>query len=195
MGATVAAAVVPAVAPAVAIVLGGAIGTFDEAERAVGIAGAWPVIIVGTNDAGADWPGRLDHLVSFHTEKIGAWLERRAAAGRNVDCLIWTAEHKGAPEAIRGRLGRVPSVGGSSGLLATTVALRHARVAILCGIPMEAAAAHYHAPGEPWREAGQYRAAWTRLRPQIAPRVRSWAGWTGRTFGMPTKEWIDAACA
>jgi hypothetical protein len=84
--------------------------------------------------------------------------------------------------------------GGSSGMLATFVALKEgASRVILCGIPMSPDMQHYHdvKKGRPWLEAKKYHRHWVGAEQEMADRVRSMSGWTATLLGQPTKEWLE----
>jgi len=61
--------------------------------------------------------------------------------------------------------------------------------AILCGVPLESEAGHFHFPGQ-WAPVTTYRQEWQAVSPLIGDRVRSMGGWTAFEFGQPDKHWI-----
>jgi len=63
--------------------------------------------------------------------------------------------------------------------------------AILCGIPLEREAGHFHFPGQ-WAPVTTYRQEWQAVAPLIGERVRSMGGWTATNFGHPDPTWIAA---
>jgi hypothetical protein len=170
-----------------AVVLGGAEGVWSELEAARHL--FTPDIVIATNHAGIDYDGHVDHWVSFHAELLPMWIDKRAAAGRAPAGRYWTVERRMAP-ATPLELSRVPNWGGSSGLVAVTVAL-HLQCShiVCCGVPLDLNVAHYDDP-KPWREAGNYRRAWMTYRSQMTA-VRSMSGWTRQILGAPTGEWFD----
>ena len=81
--------------------------------------------------------------------------------------------------------------GGSSGLLATRVAVAdlNSPKVVLCGVPQDDRA-HFDRPGK-WRHADSFVESWEAIVPRIRDRVRSMSGWTREVFGAPTREWLE----
>lgn len=150
-----------------------------------------PDFILATNETGRDFPGRIDHWVSMHPEKMAAWVKERRAAGRSEAGTLWYPRHKQPPAGFM--MSKAPSWGGSSGLLAVTVCLK----AILCertvlaGIPLTTEGAHYFDKRR-WVEAHRYRTAWVRYLPELRNRVKSMSGWTRELLGGP-EGWQNAS--
>lgn len=175
-----------------ALVLGGAAGVWEEIERAKSMAEFQ--IVVATNHAGRDYEGEVDHWVSFHPNLFPTWLAARSAAGRPPAKFLWSGIHKGRHVGANQRglaLNYTDSVGGSSGLLATLVALREtaAERIVLCGIPMMPEAEHYDRPGA-WEDAKNYLKAWKDQKAALIGKVRSMSGWTKDLLGEPDAEWM-----
>lgn len=169
-----------------ALVLGGAAGVWEEAAAVRKL--FKPDLIIATNHAGRDYPQRVDHWVSFHVELLPGWIAAREQAGLPPAGQYWSVERRlvaSTPLEVR----RVPNWGGSSGLLAVTVALDLGcgRV-VVCGCPLDMLAGHYDDP-KPWRDAGNYRRAWRARQTQMAA-VRSTSGWTRELLGSPTRGWL-----
>jgi hypothetical protein len=124
--------------------------------------------VFAVNDMGVDL-ARLDHWVTLHPEKLGAWQDARAAWGGSDAYVVW--EYNG------------DDWGGSSGLFAVRIAmdLGFKRV-ILCGVPMDD---RPHVSGKAWPNVGEFRPAWEERRELLAPVVRSMSGWTREQFGLP----------
>jgi hypothetical protein len=174
-----------------AICLGSATCMPDDlqAAAALGIGQGAGWTIIGVNHAARDWSGPLDHWVSFHSELMPKWLAERDAAGRAPAGLLWTAEHRVQPVKIK--MDRAPNWGGSSGLLAVSVALKlGAEKIVLCGIPLDHEQGHYDSPDKRWREAGGYRVGWTKHLDQMRGAVRSMSGWTRELLGAPDGPWL-----
>lgn len=166
----------------IAVVLGGAVGAFDELSRASQIQ---PIrYLVAVNDAACHYPGRLDAFVTLHPEKLPGWLGARRTAGLpEPDAVI---AHTAGPHVTEvvdyqwpGQTGS-----GSSGLFAAKVALeRTALPVVLCGVPMQAERAHFF-NGQPWGDVDQFRAAWEWASKEgHLSRVRSMSGWTADLLG------------
>ena len=88
-------------------------------------------------------------------------------------------------------------VGGSSGLLAVTVALELGKEnqdqlrIVLAGVPMDPAAGNFRAPSVPWAEATVYHPAWEERAEALKKNVRSMSGWTAELLGKPTAAWLQ----
>ncbi len=172
----------------VAIVLGGAVGVWEELSSIMAMLDESPVII-GTNHAGRDFPGYLDHWVSYHVELLPMWIEARERAGLPPAGAYWSVQ-RSRPASTTLEVRRVKNHGGSSGLVAVDVALELGcdRV-VVCGCPLEMAAAHYDNPAS-WRDANNYKKAWRTRQSQMGA-VRSMSGFTREILGAPTKEWLN----
>ncbi len=166
-----------------ALILGGASGVWEEAAEARRL--FTPGLLIATNHAGRDNPEPVDHWVSFHVELFPRWIAERARKGLPPAGQLWTAQRRIATDLdVR----RVANWGGSSGLLAVTVALElGCERIVLCGVPLDASA-HYDSP-ESWREFGNYRKAFITRQTQMTA-VRSMSGWTRQLLGAPTGEWL-----
>ena len=164
----------------------------DLAEAAVlGVSEAEGWVVVAVNHAGRDWPGELPHWASFHCELFPRWIPERQAAGRTPAGELWTGEHRGQPPGLS--LKRAPNWGGSSGLLAVSVALKlRAERVVCCGIPLDHEQGHFDKPEVKWRDATNYRRGWVSHQVEMADRVRSMSGWTAGLLGRPDAEWLAA---
>lgn len=177
-----------------ALVLGGGACVWADIEAALAL-GEF-ALVVACNDIGAAWPGRLDAWVSLHGDKFGLWTERRARrdfepAGRvyghtlprggKLSNVTHTTDFR-----FPGQLAT-----GSSGLFALKVALIDlgADRAVLCGVPMDSAQAHFFSTPD-WRGAKSHRGGWGEALPQIKDRARSMSGWTSELLGKPSEEWL-----
>lgn len=175
-----------------ALVLGGAKSVFED-ELAARDLGFHPDIIVATNHAGRDRPGRVDHWVSFHKELFPLWLKERRAKGEPDPGALWTCSPGPAPEGLDLPLRRAANWRGSSGLLAVTVALDlGASHIVLCGVPLRKEGEHYDKPGM-WRDAGNYRGGWVSNASAMAGKVKSMGGWTAELLGEPGPVWLATA--
>lgn len=170
----------------IAFVLGGSDSCWDDLARAREL--AEPDLIVACNHAGRDYDGIVDHWATMHGELLPGWIKTRRANGLPDARNIWCARHRLCNvDGVR----KIKSHGGSSGMLAVTVAIEQGiSHAILCGIPMNQNGRHYD-DSRKWREASQYLAAWRAYLPIIEGRVKSFGGDTAKMLGMPTREWLD----
>lgn len=128
----------------------------------------------------------MDGWVSYHSTDLASWAAERAARGGNTDFRAFTPSPAGIASEIVSE-----SWDGSSGLFAVRCALFHmgASAAILCGVPLEREAGHFHFPGQ-WAPVTTYRQEWQAVATLIGDRVRSLGGWTAETFGKPDEPWI-----
>lgn len=178
-----------------AIIMGRARGALEEYAAACALCDFDEVLVVGA--MGVLFPGRIDHLVSFHAELFDMWAEQRAAADLSPAGCYWGARYKGrnlGEDTTRCRpLRYAPCLGGSSGFLAMEgVALGALGVnrVVLAGIPMRSEDAHVDS-SEPWDEADNYWSTWEENMPRLLGRVRSMSGRTREALGVPTKGWLD----
>ncbi len=157
--------------------------------RGVTAANGWTVFAV--NRAAVDYPGHVDHFVTYHGEHLAKWLSARHSAGRPPPGDVWCAERR--PAVTWMNVHRAPHWGGSSGLLAVSTAIYLGATSIvLCGIPIDFDQGHYYSPKVPWHDAKSYRKQWEDNKGRLA-NVRSMSGWTSELLGTPTLEWLAAA--
>ena len=107
--------------PTWGLVLGGGEGVWLEVLRLEAMLGArWPGLIVGVNNAGADWPGPLDHLVSCHPEKLhsidpadgtGGWVGIRKERGYSGGYKTW-ARRAPTRASVSGSLSQICTASG-----------------------------------------------------------------------------------
>ena len=174
------------------LIFGRSLSVWEEVDEALSLGAYNAVIAVGR--AGRDFNGDIDHWVSFHPSEMAMWRREREAAGKSPAGQFWTANFRGK---LLGRnsglspLSRVNCNGGSSGMIALTVAFEALRAdkIVLAGIPMTATGGQYDTRGQ-WAEANKYREPWEKLSEDQKERVRSMSGWTQEQFGSPTKEWL-----
>ncbi len=176
------------------LVIGGSNRVWDEVDEAKSITDFDSIVCV--NVSGTVFVGRVDHWVSFHTLLLPKWIERRAQAQLPPALNYWTSDYKGKgrpkTEVAGFPLKQIRCDGGSSGLIATKVALHIGGThVILAGIPMDADRAHFDSEA-PWKEATAYREAWLASLPGLKDRVRSMSGWTAELLGMPSVSWLNA---
>ena len=173
----------------IALVLGGATSLQGDIQRAKKLCD--DPIIIAVNDAGLDYEFKVDHWTSMHPFLLEKLIKERRKRGLREAGKLWAPRHISTPEGFD--FGRVSSWGGSSGLLAVTLAfdLKIDKV-ILCGIPMSPEGAHYFSPKRLWNDASQYKAAWKRNFHLMEGKVKSFSGWTAELLGKPSKEWADA---
>lgn len=174
-----------------ALVFGRAQGVWDEMVAARKLLGRFDLVI-GVGHAVCDYPGHVDHWVSFHTELLYSfWVKTRRERGFTDVANFWTALSNGRVRSTLDGIKTVSVNGGSSGLIAAMVAVGPLAVdrVVLCGIPMQPSP-QYDNP-MPWREAEKHQAAWQAYLPQLAGRVKSMSGWTRELLGAPTREWLN----
>jgi hypothetical protein len=175
-----------------ALIFGRARHVWDEITYARSLGEFGCIIAVGR--AGADYPGFIDHWVSFHAELFEKWTETRRARHFPLSPIMyWTAIASGRVRAAycNGlRVNEIKCEGGSSGLIAVKVArqLGCDRI-VLAGIPMTAEAGHYD-DHDLWAEAEVHRKVWEQQLDELRPLVRSCSGWTQERFGQPTQQWL-----
>lgn len=167
-----------------AAVLGGARGVWAELAELEQLHGRRPDLIVGTNDAGVVYPGRLDAWATLHHERFNEW-KRRRVGNQDYRAFIH-APHPGVTGEV------VPDRwAGSSGLYAAQVAISHlgaARV-VLCGVPLDADRAHFFNSAA-WTDADVFRRGFEAALPVIRETVRSMSGWTRDLLGAPDAQWL-----
>lgn len=175
-----------------ALVIGGARCVWDDIVAARPL-GPYSMTIV-VNDMISHWPGVIDYAVTLHPEKMSGWLIDRAKWG--LGAPMRTASHASdggtgfTPDLIMNhKTHRTMSLGASSGLFATLVAMENKKRAVLCGVPMMAEEAHFFCD-DYWEDVSGFIGEWDRMKTHIAPYVRSMSGWTRGLLGEPTKEWV-----
>ena len=172
-----------------ALCIGGAPSVWSDLEAAKALVGDRAHVVLVTNHAGRFYEGDIDAWVTLHPELFEHWRGDRAVKGLNTDYrALAFASHR-----------RLPGVepykqtwGLSSGLFAAQLALEAMACAgvILCGVPLEVEAGHFHNPG-PWLLADRYRQGAIDAKAAGAP-VRSMAGWTAELFGRPDADWLKS---
>ena len=172
----------------IALILGGAPSVWEDLERAQALTAGRETIIVATNHAGRLYRGHIDGWATLHPEAFAAWRADRAARGLNTDYRAFMPRARGGVDAEVRLLCR----SGSSGMYAAEVAVMAmgAAGAILCGVPIDAAAGHIHDPGD-WEKAPLYRPAFVAAKAEGFP-VRSMSGWTRDLLGEPDAGWLDS---
>lgn len=177
---------------ATCLILGSADCLHDDLARYAG-----PVDgCVACNDAGAEWPGRLDAWVTLHPSH---WVHKGWLAARR---------RNGYPDALELRTNNTADVknlfaangieavqteycfpgqehSGSSGMFAAKVALIDLGFerAVLCGIPMTPTPHFYGGPA--WDVAGRYLQRWRDVPAEYKDRIRSMSGATRELLGAP----------
>lgn len=173
----------------VAMVLGSAAGWLDDVAKVRAL--VEPDVIVAVNLAAVNWPGEVHHMATMHPELLPRWLTERSALGFVRPREFWVPKGRPCPHIDGITFRTVDSWGGSSGLLAVTVALDGlgASHVICAGVPLQKNAAHFH-DKRPWHDARRYWPAWERRLPHLRERVKSASGWTAGLLGEPTAEWL-----
>lgn len=170
-----------------AVILGGAKGVWQEYHEALRLGPFDAVIAV--NAAGRDHKGRVDHWVTYHPGLMPRWARHRARAGKPAAEAYWTASGPDvAPRRGNIAFRTVPRCGGSSGLLAVSVAraIGAGRI-VLCGVPMDPDAEHFDRDGR-WRDGAVLRKQWPVA--ELGGVVKSMSGWTAAALGTPSSEWL-----
>lgn len=171
------------------LVLGGAKCVFDDLQRALDMFGE-PDVIIGVKDIWIEYP-RIDHVATFHLDRIPRELEKRRKLGYKDPQCIWT--FKGVP------LIRIPipiktinTRGGSSGFLGALAGRELTDKVVLAGIPLDPTMPHYHdrRRKQPFKDATRYLPTWEKALPLLQGRVKSMSGNTKQLLGEPTKEWL-----
>lgn len=170
----------------IALILGGGPTVWADLEEARALINRRH-IIVAANKAIEAFSGRLDGAATLHPDLLANWAARRQG-NRDFRSFV-PVPHETSPRA-EVVAERWP---GSSGLYAAQVALLEmgATGAILCGVPMDAAAGHFIDKG-PWAGTDDYRQAFAAALPLLGGRLRSACGWTQQLFGAPSAAWIEA---
>lgn len=181
-----------------ALILGGADCLHDDIKAYDG-----PVDgVVACNEAGAEWPGKLDAWVSLHARYFQQKKWRRMREDNGYPEALRHVGHHNAkrghhkhiegltPDLIYSDYDFVPNgKGGSSGMFAAKFALVDLGFdrAVLCGIPLTETPHFFDANKEPWKSAEAFRKAWLKIPPEYLTRMRSQSGWTRVLLGEPWK--------
>ena len=184
----------------VALVLGSAARVWSDAAAASEL-GSYQGA-TGCNDLGVVWPAPLDAWVSQHADLFRRYVAQREARGlpphRRILAVPGARSEPRLSPAVTGFTehtfpGQTSS--GTSGLFALKVALIDLGFdrAVLCGIPMQDAAAHLRDADAPWVGETMHWAGWLEAYPQIKDRARSMSGRTAELLGRPTAEWVAGA--
>lgn len=172
----------------IALCLGGAPSVWSDLKAAKALLAGRPHIVIACNYAGIHYPGQLDGWATLHPELFSPWSRERSSRGLNTDYRLFAyVGHFNCPGAEI-----VPErFKGSSGLYMAQVALEAmgAAGAILCGVPIEQDAGHFHEPG-PWSDAERYRSGFRAAAAEIGPSLRSMSGWTAELLGKPDSAWL-----
>lgn len=175
------------------VILGGANTVFSDLDRFLD-GGGTADHVIAVNHVGFAYPGRVDIWATLHPELMDQWLRTRAAAGYALPKFLAAHRELNSHES---QVINYPSAyvlisqdrGGSSGLLATYVAMQMwPDPVVLCGLPYEDDKAHFYSDVH-WTGASQYRNAWFRDRAVLETRVSSMSGWTRDLFTDRVKAW------
>lgn len=171
-----------------ALILGGAVGVWDDAGTALDL--FKPDLIIAVNDIGTRWAGRLTHYATLHPEHMQRW--RKERMGRGFSQAGEHIGHNMADGIDRAADYRFPGMNasGSSGLFAVKIAIDEGceRV-VLAGVPMQAKQAHFFNTAH-WTDRDSFASAWEIALPHIKDKVRSMSGWTKELLGAPTPAWL-----
>jgi hypothetical protein len=178
-----------------ALVLGRAESVWEEVAAAKALGPIDFVLVTGP--IGVDYPDAVDCWVWFHEELFQEMALRRAAKGYLPAKSYWSVKYRG-----KGRgpgFAGIPvsyldwNEGGSSGMVAVMIALRHLEVdrVMLAGVPMTVDGGRYD-DHQDWKEALAHQPSWENSLPLLMGKVRSFSGWTRELLGgePPTAEWL-----
>jgi len=153
----------------------------------------WDGIVVAANDIGAHWPRQLHGWATLHPEKMERWVRLREKNGHPGGFVTYARDGKkrrGIDDTVRHRFG-----GGSSGLLAVSVALHLGcdRI-VLCGVPMTRdlyfRESTVHPEGKTFSSADSHWKKWLQYADRLQGLVKSMSGRTRDLLGEPTLEWL-----
>jgi hypothetical protein len=164
---------------------------WDEIEQARNLCRV--DLVIAVNGVGVDYPGHIDHWVSFHLDLLPHWAALRVKAGRSHVDSFWTSLHTGSSyykQRSRIKANYITCQGGSSGLIGVMVGLKLADRVMTAGIPMDPDAGQYDTKDK-WDEALRHRLAWVFYRTMLQDRVKSFSGWTMEQFGHPNEWYAD----
>ena len=173
--------------PNIAVVVGGSLSVWKEIEQTeallaeCGLTARW----FAANDMIGRFPGPCT-AVTLHPHKLGGWLSERAQARFPMPDQIWShIEFDGVTNVT-------DDFRGSVGLFGVAVARRLGldRI-ILAGVPMDPKAGHFIRGPALWMDHGQFMGGWRQRQRELAPFVRSWSGWTGKSFGEPSVAFLE----
>lgn len=173
-----------------ALVIGGA--DCVHADIAAALAIFTPDAIIAVNNIGMSYP-RVDYWVSFHSEHFERWLKRRRELGLQDPKQLWSYRTWSQyPCSMPIQILRRRHWGGSSGLMATQVAIQELgfdRV-VIAGCPLTNTPHFDREPGRVWKEAHRYHDQWRENAVDLKQYARSMSGWTREFLGYPTREWL-----
>lgn len=167
--------------PSRIVVAGGAACVWDDLAA---IPDGWADCWIACNQIGTELP-RLDHWVTFHPEHFPKWEKQRVRNGHPADYVKWGRTYPYGVTPPAGIDQYIEGWTGSSGLLATQVALKlraPGAEIVLCGIPMDNRTHYYNERA--WSAHESYRAAWVENARRLRS-VRSMRGWTRELLGAP----------
>lgn len=173
----------------IGLVIGGAPTVWEELRAARAMVGDRAHLLIATNHAGRFFEDDIDAWATLHPECFEGWRQERADRGLNTDyrALLFIRRHR-----IPGTEAYPQTWGQSSGLFAAELALSvlGCRAVILCGVPLDTKAGHFHDPGD-WPIADRYREGALIAKAQ-GLQVRSMGGWTSEVLGRPNADWIKS---
>jgi hypothetical protein len=173
----------------VAIVLGGAMGVFEEFDiaRSLVESASKTYETICCNSMVQYFPGVVNHAVTLHPEDMAAWAIGRVRAQLPTIERVWAHRPTGFTTDST-----MEWATGSVGLFGVKIARELGYTKIICvGIPMTVEARHFLRTGYDWRPALAFRKGWMRNKYQLLAYVRSTSGWTQEQFGAPTLDWVS----
>ena len=171
------------------LVLGGAACVYDDLKRAKALLGE-PDIIIAVKDIWVEYP-KVDHVATYHIERIPRELAKRRALGYEDPKCVWTYQFFRHPK-ISLPVKYIRTTGGSSGYLGALVGLEVSDKVVLAGVPMDPTMPHFHNRkyGKPWKDGIAYLKQWHDNKTKLLGRVKSMSGFTKDLLGEPTLEWL-----
>lgn len=148
--------------------------------------------VVACNEAGFEWPGKLDAWASLHPDYFTrkGWLKERSNRGYPDPAQLFGVRAKGIEVPTTITPWQFPGMENvdaslSSGLFAAKVALVDLGFdqVVLCGVPMNTDP-HFFEPGS-WASGSRYAKRLGNIPREYADRIRSMSGTTMQFFGNP----------
>ena len=173
-----------------ALVIGGGPNVRAESADALRLAKPDHVLII--NDVGTIWGGEFGHWVSLHPERWHQWVAMRRARGFPTPHNFWSNRRYTMPKGCSLTVHPDYQESGLSGLYACKIAIEKLDCdkIMLAGVPMDKSG--HLMPGRGHWINLERRRAWLEQTATLMGRAKSWSGWTRETFGVPTREWINA---
>jgi hypothetical protein len=177
------------------LVLGGGPSVWNDVDAAKALGSFHGA--VACNDAGTDWKGELDALVTLHPNKMHIWRSKREARGY-PPAKVYIAHQEGAGvDRIEPYRWPEMNTSGSSGLYAVKIAMELGfdRI-VLCGVSLTTDGHYFDSKAWKHRLVESYRAAWLSvMHVHLIGKVKSFSGWTAEQLGTPDARWLAGETA